>query len=72
MTVKLRIVGIQQAPEGGRITWRYRAQAYDGMAVVWTCEHQHLTPLLAQDCGNDWMSNRGSNQTRPDGQPLSP
>ena len=71
MAVKLRIVGIQKPPEGGRMTWRYRAQAYDGMAVIWTCEHEHLTALLAQQCGNEWMSNRGSNQTNADDPPVS-
>ena len=75
MTVKLRVVGIQKPPEGGRMTWRYRAQAYDGMAVVWTCEHEHPTPRLAQECGEEWMSNRGSSHGQADDPPsqsLSP
>ena len=51
------------------ITWAYNAEAY-AQGQVWSCGHQHGSPLQARSCGLEWMGlmgleRRESAQRRP-------
>jgi len=60
MAVKLATVqGAWPVPRLG-----YRAQLYsdDGHELLWTCGHEHTTPVEAHSCGVEQLGNPSEDQ----------
>jgi hypothetical protein len=57
--MKMRVIAIKGPPKGRPVqTLLYRAQAYEADThdpPKWECEHDHPSPLEANDCGRDWL-----------------
>ena len=55
----MRVIAIKGPPKGRPVpTLMYRAQAYAADthgAPTWECEHDHPTPLEANDCAKEWL-----------------
>jgi hypothetical protein len=55
----MRVIAIKGPPKGRPLpTLLYRAQVYEADThgePVWECDHDHIGPLEARDCGKGWL-----------------
>lgn len=68
---RIRVMAMREAhPVSPEPRLTFRAEAYENDESIdvplWTCDHQHTSPLDAYQCGRQYLSEQGFTETSVD------